>query len=124
MDPANDPREADIQLNANDLYREESYTDRRVGSIRCLIPVTREGLDDSARKRLFIGQTQLWSQMGPIPINFEIPAENLDQAVDAFTAAAKEGIQQTLREAEEMRRQQESQIVVPGAEPSGKIQLR
>ncbi len=124
MDPSTDPREADIQLNANELYREESYTDRRVGSIRCLIPVTREGLDDSQRKRLFIGQTQLWSQMGPIPINFEIPAENLDQAVDAFTAAAKEGIQQTLREAEEMRRQQESQIVVPGAEEPSRIQLR
>jgi len=124
MDPSTDPREADIQLNANELYREESYTDRRVGSIRCLIPVTREGLEDNKRKRLFIGQTQLWSQMGPIPINFEIPAENLDQAVEAFTAAAQEGIQQTLREAEEMRRQQESQIVVPGAEEASRIQLR
>ena len=124
MDPASDPREVDIKLDANDLYREESYTDRRVGSIRCLIPVTREGGEDSARNSLFIGQTQLWSQMGPIPITFEIEAETLDQAIEAFPAAAQVGIQNTLREAEELRRQQESQIVVPGAEQASQIQLR
>ncbi len=124
MDPATDPREADIQLDANELYREESITDRRVGGIRCLIPITRQGEEDSTRKRLFVGQTQLWSQMGPIPINFEINAENLEQALEAFPAAAQEGIKQTLKEAEEMRRQQESQIVVPNAEQSSRIQMR
>ncbi len=124
MSPANDPREAEMQLDPKDMYREESFTDRRVGSIRCLIPVTREGDEDSSRQRLFIGQTQLWSQMGPVPINFEINADNLSQAIDGFAAAAQEGVQQTLREAEEMRRQQESQIVVPSADQASKIQLR
>ena len=91
MDPASDSSEVEIQLDPNDIYREESYTDRKVGSIRCLIPVTHEGAEDSSRKRLFVGQTQLWSQMGPIPITFEINAENLDQAIKAFPAAAQEG---------------------------------
>jgi len=124
MDPATDPRDAEIKLDPNDLYREESFTDRRVGGIRCLIPVTRAGAEDSSRQTVYIGQTQLWSQMGPIPINFEIPAENLDQAIEAFPEAAKAGVERTLREAEEMRRQQESQIVVPSADQASKIQLR
>jgi len=118
------PAKRKCNLIQKDMYREESFTDRRVGSIRCLIPVTREGDEDSSRQRLFIGQTQLWSQMGPVPINFEINADNLSQAIDAFAAAAQEGVQQTLREAEEMRRQQESQIVVPSADQASKIQLR
>ena len=124
MDPASDPSEVDIKLDPNDLYREESYTDRRVGSIRCMVPVKSDGSEDNGRKRLFMGHTQLWSQMGPIPITFEIEADNLDQAIEAFPAAAQEGIQHTLREAEEMRRQQESQIVVPGADSASPIQLR
>ena len=124
MDPASDSTEVDIKLDPNDLYREESYTDRRVGSIRCMVPVKSDGSEDSGRKKLFMGHTQLWSQMGPIPITFEIEADDLDQAIEAFPAAAQEGIQNTLREAEEMRRQQESQIVVPGANPASPIQLR
>jgi hypothetical protein len=124
MDPASDPNEVDIKLDPNDLYREESYTDRRVGSIRCMVPVKSDGSEDNGRKKLFMGHTQLWSQMGPIPITFEIEADDLDQAIEAFPAAAQEGIQNTLREAEEMRRQQESQIVVPGADSASPIQLR
>jgi len=124
MDPASDPSEVDIKLDPNDLYREESYTDRRVGNIRCLVPVKSDGSEDNGRKRLFMGHTQLWSQMGPIPITFEIEADSLVQAIEAFPAAAQEGIQNTLREAEELRRQQESQIVVPGADQASQFQLR
>ncbi len=124
MDPASDPSEVDIKLDPNDLYREESYTDRRVGSIRCMVPVKSDGSEDSDRKKFFMGHTQLWSQMGPIPITFEIEADTLEKAIEAFPAAAQEGIQNTLREAEEMRRQQESQIVVPGGDQPSPFQLR
>ena len=32
------------------LFREEIYTDRKIGVIRCLVPVTAEGKVDESRK--------------------------------------------------------------------------
>ena len=39
----------DIKLDANELYREEVFTDRRAGTLRRLVPVTITGADDPAR---------------------------------------------------------------------------
>jgi hypothetical protein len=71
----------------------------------------------------YVGQAQLWTQMGPLPITFELEAKSLQAALDAFPGAARQAIEQTLEEARELRRQQASQIVVPGMAPGGKIQL-
>jgi hypothetical protein len=120
------PEELDIRLDAGDLYREDVFTDRRVGTLRRLTPVTTGGDDDPGRPVLFMGQAQLWTQMGPLPISFEIPAATLAEAVEGFSAAAREAVQQTIEEAKEMRRQQASQIVVPGMGgpgPGGGLQL-
>ena len=120
-----DPSEIEIKLDASDLYREEVFTDRRVGTLRRLSPVDSHGNDDTSRPSLFVGQAQLWTQMGPLPISFEIPATDLDGAIAGYPEAAKGAIEQTLEEAREMRRQQASQIVVPemGGGGGGKIQL-
>ena len=34
------------QMDAANLFREEIYTDRKIGVIRCLVPVTAEGKVD------------------------------------------------------------------------------
>lgn len=115
---------ADIQLDVSNLYREESYTDLKVGSLRRLTPVTADGEQDLTRPVLFMGQAQLMSQMGPLPVSCEIDADELNEALQKFPAAIKKAVDQMIEEVKEMQREQASQIVVPSAAPSGNIQLR
>jgi len=124
-----DPRQelADIQLDTNNLYREENITDLRVGSIRKLVPVKSDGSDDPDRQILYMGQAQLMSQMGPLPVNCEIEASSLEEALEKFPDAVKVAVERMVEEVREMQREQASQIVVPGAggmPPGGNIQLR
>jgi hypothetical protein len=108
-------RGADAKMDADNLYREEIITDRKVGTLRMMTPVKHDGAHDTARATLFIGEAQIMTQAGPLPINFEIEANNLGEAVSKFGEAAKEGVERTVRELQELRRQQSSSIVVPGA---------
>jgi hypothetical protein len=128
-----DERNQDPQMDAAALYHEEVFTDRRVGAIRRLTPVTSDGSVDTARPVLFIGQAEIMTNMGPVPINFEIEGKSLDQAVAGFSSAAAVAIERTVQQIQEMRRQAASQLVVPqGGMPSlgpgpgrggGKIQI-
>ena len=123
-----DEREAEAQMDADALYHEEMFTDRRVGALRRLTPVKRDGSKDDARPVLFLGQAEIMTNMGPVPLSFEIPGETLDQAVAGFGVAAQAAIERTVQQIQEMRRQQASQLVVPqgGLPPNmggGKIQL-
>ena len=53
--------------------------------------------------------------MGAVPISFELDAATLDAAVEKFGAAAEQAVQQTMRELQEMRREQASSLVIPDA---------
>lgn len=108
-------RGPEAKMDANNLYREEIITDRKVGTLRMMTPVKSDGTVDAARPTLFLGEAQIMTNAGPLPINFEIDAKNLGEAVANFGDAAKEGIERTVRELQELRRQQSSSIVVPGA---------
>ena len=105
--------EADPKMDATSLYREDIITDRKVGTIRVLTPLTTDNTTDSARPVLYMGEAQIMTGAGPLPISFEIEATNLAEAVDAFGDAAKEAIERTVRELQELRRQAASSIVVP-----------
>jgi len=128
-----DERNPDPQMDPAALYQEEVFTDRRVGAIRRLTPVRPDGSIDAARPSLFIGQAEIMTNMGPVPINFEIEAQSLEQAVAGFAPAAQVAIERTVQQIQEMRRQAASQLVVPqGGMPNlgpgpgrggGKIQL-
>ena len=127
-----DEREAEAQMDADALYQEEMFTDRRVGALRRLTPVKRDGSKDDARPTLFVGQAEIMTNMGPVPLSFEIPGETLDQAVAGFGVAAQAAIERTVQQIQEMRRQQASQLVVPqggmppnlgGSRGGGKIQI-
>ncbi|HYH43368.1 MAG TPA: hypothetical protein VD867_15455 [Burkholderiales bacterium] len=124
--------ETEAKMDPASLYREEIITDRKVGTLRLMTPVTADGEPDAARPVLYMGEAQIMTGAGPLPISFEIEAESLKDAVDGFGPAAKEAIERTVRDLQEMRRQQASSIVVPqggmgalgpGAGGGGKIQL-
>ena len=104
----------EMTVNAAQLYREEVFTDRRVGTIRKLVPVRADGSDDTTRELVFEGQTSLLTPAGSLPLTFEIEARTLAQAVEKFADAARAALDQTLRELEEIRREATSSIVVPG----------
>ena len=108
-------------MDATSLYREEIYTDRAVGMLRVLHPVTSAGAPDAARSTVYTGEAQLMTNVGPLPISFEIPGKTLAEAVANYADAAKEGVAHAMREIAEMRRQASSSLVIPqgGALPPG-----
>ena len=75
MSSANDGRQA--TMDSKQIYREETFTDRRVGTIRRLTPVSADGAVDSARPVIFVGQAQVMTPMGAVPISFELDAAAL-----------------------------------------------
>lgn len=111
----------EIQMDADSLYREEVFTDNAVGTLRRMTPVTANGDEDDSRPVQFIGSTQVMTSAGPLPLSFEIEANNLEQAAAGFGGAAKQAFERTMEELKEMQRQQASSIVVPGSgmDPSG-----
>jgi hypothetical protein len=114
---ANDPgsRTPDASMDATSLYREEIYTDRKVGTLRVLSPVKTDGTPDARRRTVYQGEAQLMTNVGPLPISFDIDADNLSDAVAKYGDATKAGVDRAMRELQEMRRQASSSIVLPPA---------
>ena len=113
--------ENEILMDANDLYRDETITDRRVGNIRVLTPITADGEPDTSRDTQFIGSAQVMTPAGALPISFDLGADNLKDAVHNFAAASQQALEETAKELREMQRQAASSIVTPGSDPSGMI---
>jgi hypothetical protein len=126
-----DGKSMNLTMDAANVYREDVYTDRKVGTIRCLTPVKSDGSPDSARAPLYVGEAQILTPMGAIPVTFEIDGATLGEAIKNYEPAAKEGVERTVKEIQEYRRQQASSIVIPqggGGLPGmggggGKIQI-
>jgi hypothetical protein len=106
---------AESKMDAASLYREEIYTDRAAGTLRVLVPVTRDGGPDRTRPTVYVGEAQILTNMGPLPISFEIEATTLGEAVQRYGEASKEGVERAMRELQELRRQASSSILVPGS---------
>jgi len=119
-----------ITIDADALYREEAYTDRKMGTIRVMIPINKDGSDDSTREKVFVGSAQLMTPMGALPLAFELDGTTLEEALSHYTEAAKLALEKTMEELKEMQRQQASSIVTPdspgglgGGIPGGGIQM-
>ena len=115
----------DIRIDTNSLYREEVFTDRRAGTLRRMVPVTVDGAPDATRPVLYMGQTQLMTPGGVLPLGFEIEAKDLAEAIGKFPYAVKQALEDAIEEAQQMRRESASRIVVPDAPGSiaSKIKL-
>lgn len=115
----------DIRIDTSSLYREEVFTDRRAGTLRRMVPVTVDGAPDATRPVLYMGQTQLMTPGGVLPLGFEIEAKDLAEAIGKFPDAVKQALEDAIEEAQQMRRESASRIVVPDAPGSiaSKIKL-
>jgi len=116
-----DRRGPDPRMDHAALYLEEVFTDRRIGTIRRLTPVKADATTDVSRPVVYVGETQVLTQVGTLPIAFEIPASTLEDAAKKFGDLAKDAIERTMRELQDLRRQAASSIVVPqgGMPPAG-----
>ena len=117
MSSVNQARQA--TMDSTQVYREETFTDRKVGTIRKLTPVTAEGSTDDKRPVIFVGQAQVMTPMGAVPISFELDAPTLSAAIEKFGLAAEQAVHQTMQELQEMRREQASSLVIPDAGGAG-----
>ena len=128
-----DERTPDLKIDPATLYREDVFTDRKIGVIRRLTPVKSDGSDDTSRTTLYAGETQILTSVGPLPVNFEIEAGSLGEAATGYAEAAKAAVERTVKDLQELRRQAASSIVVPqggmgglpggGMPGGGKIQI-
>jgi hypothetical protein len=108
-------RPLEAQMSADSLYREDTFTDQRVGTVRRMTPVKSDGSDDPSRPLIFVGQATVMTPMGSLPLSFELPAKTLAEAVAQFGPAAQHAIEDAARELQELRRQASSSIVIPEA---------
>jgi len=117
---AEQEQELEIRMDSQNLYREEIFTDRRVGTIQRLTPVDGDGQTDPSRDVLFVGQTQLMTRAGPLPLSFDIPGSTVKEAAENFAASANVAVEDAMQKLEEMRREAASSIIVPqGGAPGG-----
>ncbi len=115
MSNASGTKLTDIKINPDNLYKEESFTDLTFATIRRLTPVKVDGSIDESRETIFTGMTQLMSPNGPIPVQCLIEGvKNLSEAAAKLPEAIEKTVQAMVAEAEEMRRQDASKIIIPG----------
>jgi hypothetical protein len=116
---ASEGNPAELSMDPATLYREEIYTDRRIGTIRVLTPVTGTGATDASRAVLFVGEAQILTPAGVLPLAFDLEATSLADAVEKFGAGARQALDRAVRELQEYRREAASSIVIPDRMPGG-----
>lgn len=109
----------EIEFNAKDLWKEEVITDKTVGSIRVMTPVTVDGEVDETRQVEYFAQTQIMTQAGALPIEGPIEANSLSEAISKFGPSAKQALQDMMERMREMQREAAQQIVTPGQAMGG-----
>jgi hypothetical protein len=114
----------EISVDLDSLHREDIFTDLKVATIRRLTPIRPDGTEDTSRPVMFVGQTTLLSQAGPVPVQCPIEASSLEEAMERFPGAVSQAVERMIEEAREIQRQEASRIVVPGRDGGpGKITL-
>lgn len=111
----------ELVFDKDNLYKEKTYTDLKTGTIKQLTPVKADGTIDEGRTAIYMGQTQMMSPSGPLPIQCMIEANNLDEAADKFPEAINATVERIIEEAKKARQEEASKIVVPGQDTGSKI---
>jgi hypothetical protein len=111
---------AELKIDRSNLFKEETFTDLKVGMIKRMTPVKSDGSVDKTRKPVFVGQTSLMTPNGPLPIQAVIQAKELQQAIKKFPEAMQASMERLAEEAKKYQEQQgqiekpDSRIIVPG----------
>jgi hypothetical protein len=109
----------ELKMDVDNLFREEIITDRKIGTVRILHPVKSDGTDDEGRQRIYVGETQIMTPMGALPLAFQLDGETLSDAVAKFAEAAQVAVERAMTELQQMRREAASSIVIPEGVPPG-----
>ena len=104
-----------LKMERDRLYLEEVITDLAAGTLRRMTPIRVDGTPDASRAILYMGQAQVLSAMGPLPIQFELEASTLEEAIEMFAPEAEKAVRRMVDELQELQREQASQIVVPAS---------
>lgn len=110
---------ADLKMDPASLYREDVFTDRKMGTIRVLTPVRADGSTDRTRTVLYVGEAHLLTPAGALPLAFEIEAASLGEAAEKFAAGAEVAVERAVKELQELRREAASSIIIPDRVPGG-----
>src|SRR5579864_3948715 len=54
----------ELKMDPANLFREEIFTDRKIGTIRVMTPVKSDSSADASRKVIYVGETQLMTPVG------------------------------------------------------------
>jgi hypothetical protein len=109
----------DLKVDLGNLYREEIFTDLGAATVRRLSPVTADGAPDPGRPTVYMGETSLMTQVGPVPVQFELEAQTLEEAFRRFVEGVQGAVERLQERAQEVLRSEASRIVVPTAVPPG-----
>ncbi len=113
----NESQQISFDVDRENLYREESVTDLKVAVIRKLVPVKADGSDDTSRQTIYVGHSQVMTPEGPIPLQAELPAANMEDAMAAFPRAMEQAMAEMIEHIKQLQKeqqQQESRIITPG----------
>lgn len=111
-----------LRFNTDDLYRIDTFTDQRTGSIRRMTPVDADGNDDPSRPVRYVGEASAMTPAGTLPLNFELEGDSLAEAAGGFAEGAEQAFKETIEELKRMQRDQQQSIMVPGQD-GGKIEV-
>jgi hypothetical protein len=112
------PRGVEAKMDAASLYREEIYTDRAAGTIRVLTPVTRDGGPDQTRPSIYVGEAQILTNMGPLPIVSKSRRRRFGEAVQQYGEAARKA---SRTPSANCRKCADSSLVDTGAGPDARL---
>ncbi len=93
----------DFSVDKANLYREETYTDFKIATLKVLCPIHPDGTDDDSRSKRYFGETQMISPEGPIPVRSMLSANSLDEAMDAFPAAMEKALAALVEQVKQMK---------------------
>jgi hypothetical protein len=105
----------EFKIDRSNLYREESFSDLKTGTVKRLTPVKADGLGDKSRKTIFVGHTSILTPNGPLPIQNNISARDLPQAIKKFPEAMQQAMDQLIEEVKKYQEQEQSQIQKPNS---------
>lgn len=108
MSSVNAKEDVLVKVNTDKLCREETYTDTEVCFFRQLIPIHPDGSPDPSREPIFMGQTHVVSEAGPVPVQAHLEAKTLEEAILEFPEAAKQALDKLVNQAKESQRRREA----------------
>ena len=102
----------DIQFNGDNIYKEETFTDLEVGTIRKLTPIKADGSEDPDRKASFSATTNIMTPSGALPSMVKLKPKLSRKRLPDFQAVNK-ALQKLQEDMMKMQQEQANKIVTP-----------